>query len=150
MSSFEDAQECENDTYLRAWNTIPPQLPNALGAFLAKITRNLSLDQYDKNNAAKRGKNETDLLFEELEECIPDSFSVEATAESDLLKKLLDSYLATLHNDTRVIFMRRYWFGNTVDEIAELLGCKTSKVKMSLKRSRDELRQILEKEGYSE
>ena len=150
LRNNEDAEECESDTYLRAWNVMPPQRPSFFQAFLAKITRNLSLDRYDNLHAAKRGGSEAVILLEELEECIPDS-SVAGTdeeADGSELKKILDTFLGGLSEDARRIFMRRYFFGDTVDEICSLYGYGKSKVKMSLSRSRDSLRDVLEKEGF--
>ncbi|MCH4153490.1 MAG: sigma-70 family RNA polymerase sigma factor [Mageeibacillus sp.] len=153
LHSTEDAQECENDTYFHAWNTIPPQRPDSLCSFLARITRNLSLDMYDRRNAVKRGQGSTGLLTDELEECIPDRTdtecsAVEESAESELLTGLINTFLGTLRRDSRVIFMRRYWFGDSVADVAANTGYSVSKVKMSLKRSRDELRSYLGKEGF--
>lgn len=151
LKSMEDAEECESDTYLKAWNIIPPTRPTAFQAFLAKITRNLSLDRYDSLHAAKRGAGEVPLMIEELEECIPDESASSTDDESndEELKRILDKFLETLPQDARKIFMRRYFFGDSVNEIADRLGFGKSKVKMTLSRTRDSLKVLLEKEGYN-
>ena len=150
LKSHEDSEECENDTYLKTWSVIPPTRPSALQEFLAKITRNLSLDRYDSMHAAKRGAGEVPLMLDELEECIPDQGGSATDDESDdeELKRILNKFLEGLPQDARKIFMRRYFFGDSVNEIADKLGFGKSKVKMSLSRSRDSLKVLLEKEGY--
>lgn len=150
LKSHEDSEECENDTYLKTWNIIPPTRPSAFQAFLAKITRNLSLDRYDSLHAAKRGGGEVPLMIDELEECIPDQIMASTDDESDNteLKRILDKFLEELSVDSRKMFMRRYFFGDSVNEIADMYGFGKSKVKMSLSRSRDSLRDLLVKEGY--
>lgn len=150
LRSHEDSEECENDTYMKTWNIIPPTRPNAFQAFLAKITRNLSLDRYDQMHAAKRGAGEVPLMLDELEECIPDesASSTDDGSNDEELRRILDKFLGTLPSDARKIFMRRYFFGNSVNEISDMFGFGKSKVKMSLSRSRDALKSLLESEGY--
>ena len=134
LKSHEDSEECE-----------------ALQAFLAKITRNLSLDRYDQMHAAKRGAGEVPLMIEELEECIADqgATATDDETEDEELKRILNKFLESLPQDARKIFMRRYFFGDSVNEIAERFGFGKSKVKMSLSRSRDSLSVLLKKEGYN-
>ncbi len=146
LKSEEDAEECENDTYLKAWNTIPPKRPDKLSAFLAKITRNLSLDRYDAMHAEKRGGGEVLLLLDELAEVVSDEKAFPADTEG--LSEVLNTFLGSLKADARNIFLRRYWFGDSVQEISERSGFGLSKIKMSLLRSRQGLREALEKEGY--
>lgn len=150
LKSHEDSEECENDTYLKTWNVIPPTRPDSLQAFLARITRNLSLDRYDQLHAAKRGSGEIPLMIEELEECIADlgASSTDDEAENEELSRILNKFLETLPSDARKIFMRRYFFGDSVNEIADKFGFGKSKVKMTLLRSRDSLSVLLKKEGY--
>lgn len=150
LRSHEDSEECENDTYMKTWNIIPPTRPNAFQAFLARITRNLSLDRYDQMHAAKRGAGEVPLMLDELEECIPDesASSTDDSSNDEELKRILDKFLETLPSDARKIFMRRYFFGDSVNEISDMFGFGKSKVKMSLSRSRDALKSLLESEGY--
>jgi len=148
LRSSEDAEECENDTYWSAWDAMPPARPSVLSAFLGKITRNLSLDRYEYLHAQKRGGGEIPSLLDELAECVPDTGSADVL--SDLaLKELLNGFLSGLGEDARRIFLRRYWFGDSVAEIAARYRFSVSKVKMSLLRSRRELEQILQKEGFA-
>ena len=145
LNNPEDADECVNETYLRAWNSIPPSKPNSLSAFLGKIARNLSLDLYNKKRAGKRGGGEPQAVLEELSECIPSENSRDIV-EDIALRDALNSFLETLPADTRKIFMRRYWYMSEIREIAHDYNFSESKVKMSLARTREKLRQFLEKE----
>ena len=147
LSSPEDAGECVNDTYLEAWNTIPPQRPNFLYAFLSKICRYISFGRLDWNNAAKR---RADLisLTEELEQTIPDSRS-QQELDSRELGRLLTRFVTTLPEDSRLIFLRRYWHLDTTEEIARRYGFTQSKVKTQLHRTRAKLYTFLEKEGIA-
>jgi len=146
LQNEEDAEECENDTYLRAWDTIPPKRPEKLSAFLAKITRNLSLDRYDAKHAEKRGGGEVPLLLDELAEVIADEAAFPADTED--LSEVLNAFLGGLKPNARTIFLRRYWFGDSVQEISARSGFGESKIKMSLLRTRQSLQEALEKEGY--
>lgn len=146
LNNPEEADECVNETYLRAWNSIPPSKPSSLSAFLGKITRNLSLDVYNKKRAAKRGGGEPEAVLEELAECIPSENSRDIV-EDIALRDALNAFLKTLSADTRKIFMRRYWYMSEIREIAHDFNFSESKVKMSLARTREKLRLFLEKEG---
>jgi|APHig6443717497_1056834.scaffolds.fasta_scaffold27409_2 RNA polymerase sigma factor (sigma-70 family) len=148
LKSMSDAEECENDTYMKTWDSIPPTRPNVFLAFLSKIIRNLSLDRYDYIHAEKRGSGEILLLLDELSECIPDRNNTTEHAEEEELKEIINVFLDSLKADARNIFMRRYWFGDSVQEIAFYSGFGISKIKMSLMRSRKELKAVLEKEGH--
>ena len=145
VESVEDAQECVSDTYLKAWNTIPPQRPNYFFAYLAKICRFLCFGLLDRRSAAKR-KAEVVTLTAEMELCIPDERARQQT-EGQELGKLLDRFLEGLNRENRVIFLRRYWFADSVESIARRYGFTESKVKTRLYRTRTQLRQFLEKEG---
>lgn len=147
LHNNEDSEECVNDTYLRAWNAMPPQRPNKLSAFLGKITRNLSLNRLEKQSAKKRGEGQVPLALEELSECIPSAASVEQAVDDILLTEALNGFLAGLSEDKRKIFMRRYWYLCSVKEIASDFNMSESNVKVTLFRLRGELKQILEKEG---
>lgn len=149
LRSREDAEECVNDTYMQAWNSIPPSEPRRLSAFLGKITRNLSLNRYERITAQKRGGGSRELALEELEECIPAAGDVQRQAEDAELGELINGFLAKLNRESRIIFMRRYWYFCTVSEIAEDLHVGESKVKMSLLRTRKKLKQFLEKQGVA-
>lgn len=149
LNDREDAEECVNDTWLRAWNSIPPNRPGLLGAFLAKITRNLSLNRCEKQNAAKRGNGEVPVVLEELEECIPAGAGVEQSVDFKLLTALLNRFLERLDAENRQLFVARYWYLYPVKEIAKQYGMGQSKVKMRLMRMRDELKELLAAEGFS-
>lgn len=140
----EDAEECVSDTYLGAWNTIPPQRPEHFFAFLAKLCRNIACNKLDWLHAAKRHA-ETVSLTDELAQCIPDS-TTNREQENRELSEALNRFLGTLPQESRVIFMRRYWFMDSVAEIASRYGIGESKVKTSLFRTRQKLRAFLEKE----
>ncbi|WP_031474308.1 RNA polymerase sigma factor [Agathobaculum desmolans] len=149
LHNNEDSEECVNDTYMRAWAAIPPQCPNRLSTFLGKITRNLALNRYDQYSAAKRGYGQMPLALEELQDCIPSANSVEQTIEDAALVEVINRFLADLPADTRKIFMRRYWYLSPIKEIADDYNFSESKVKMILLRSRNKLKQILEKEDIA-
>ena len=147
LRNEEDSEECVNDTWLRAWDAIPPQCPERLSVFLGKITRNLALNRYKHKNREKRGGGQTLLVLEELAECVPGAESTEEAAGEALLVDVLNRYLEGLPAEKRKIFMRRYWYMSSVKEIAEEFGLSESKVKMTLLRLRNKLKQTLEKEG---
>ncbi len=147
LNNEEDSEECVNDTWLRAWESIPPQCPERLSAFLGKITRNLALNRYKHKNREKRGGGQTLLVLEELTECIPGTESTEAAAEEALLVDILNRFLEELPAEKRKLFLRRYWYMSSVKEIAEDFGLSESNVKMTLLRLRSKLKQSLEKEG---
>lgn len=140
----EDSEECENDTYLTAWNRIPPDRPSFLGAYLSKIVRYLSSNLLRKRNAGKRP--ETSLVLEELEECIPSSETVESALEAGCLREAIDRFLGTLPAESRAVFLRRYFYAEPVQRIAFELGFTQGKVKTLLFRARGQLKALLEKE----
>lgn len=144
-----DAEECVNDTWLRAWNSMPPHRPAALSAFLARITRNLCLNRCEKQNAAKRGGGVITAVLEELEECIPACGGVEQSVDQKMLTALLNRFLEGQNGENRRLFVLRYWYLCPVKEIAEQSGMGISKVKMRLMRMRNELKELLAGEGYS-
>ena len=143
----EDAQECVSDTYLAAWNTIPPQKPCHFFAYLAKICRNFAFGILDKRQAAKRSADIVTLTAE-MALCIPDSRR-DTELEGRELGRLLNGFLATLSQESRVIFLRRYWYADSIEAIAARYGLGQSKVKTSLHRSRAKLRRFLEQEGIA-
>ncbi len=147
LRNEEDSEECVNDTWLKAWEAIPPQCPESLAAFLGKITRNLALNLYKHKNREKRGGGQTMLVLEELAECVPGADSTEDAVDEALLAEVLNGFLAELPAEKRKIFMRRYWYLSSVKEIAEEYGLSESKVKMTLLRLRSKLKTVLEKEG---
>lgn len=143
LYDHEDAKEIENDTYLGAWNAIPPHRPNMLSTFLGKITRRLALNQLRKRDAIKRGNGEVAVSFEELENVM----GVEDHEESELTQ-ILNDFLSTLSKDERKVFVRRYWYFDSIQDIADDFHFSQSKVKMMLKRTREKLSKKLKKEGY--
>lgn len=149
LRSHDDAEECVNDTYLRTWNAILPARPGAFRTWLGRITRNLSLDRWNRERAQKRGGDETALLLGELESCVPSPHRTEQHLEDQALADLISSFLRTLPKESRVIFLRRYWYGESLESIAAFLGCSSGKVKSSLFRTRGKLRIYLEQEGVS-
>ena len=149
LHNDEDVKECLNDTYLRAWNAIPPERPTYLASFLGKITRNLSLNRYKQNTTKKRGFGQTELALSELEDCIPAKSDVEQTIDEMILVETLNNFLAALPKINRMIFVRRYWYLSKINDIAEEYSMSESKVKSMLFRTRNELKKHLEKEVLS-
>ncbi len=147
LHNEEDCEECVNDTYLKAWETIPPSRPNTLSVFLGTITKNLSINKYKYYKAEKRGMGQTAVALEELAECISGEDNISQMIENDSLTDILNHFLEKLKPKTRKIFMRRYWYLSSIKEIARDFGMTESSVKMKLQRARVELRRILEKEG---
>lgn len=147
LRSFQDSEECVNDTYLRTWEAIPPRRPGHFFGFLAAVCRNLSLNRLDWREAAKR-KAEVVALTEEMELCIPDQGG-ERKMEGKEIARLLNAFLGALPKESRMIFLRRYWYVDTISQIADRYGITESKVKMQLSRTREKLRIFLEKEGIA-
>jgi len=145
----EDAKETVNDTYLKAWNTIPPERPNHLKAFLARITRQLSINRLERNTAKKRGAGQYVLILDELAECIPDNDSGEDIADMTVLRDTLNRFLRSLSSESRTVFIRRYWYTYPIAEIAKSCGMSESKVKSMLMRTRNKLKMKLNEEGYT-
>ncbi len=148
LSNTEDSEECVNDTYIKAWNTIPPQKPNVLSSFLGKITRRLAIDIFRKKHAEKRTNSEFSISLSELDECIPDKFSTEIEFEYNQLTEKLNAFLSSLSKENRDIFICRYFYSDSIKEIASFFGTSESKIKSSLFRSRKTLKDQLEKEGF--
>lgn len=141
----EDAEESVNDTYLKAWETIPPQKPTYFFAYLAKICRNFALGKLDWKNAARR-KAEICTLTQEMENSIPDDRR-DAQLESREIRRVLNRFLGEISRENRLIFLRRYWYMDTVADIAQLCGMTESMVKSRLHRTRGKLQAYLEQEG---
>lgn len=145
LGNEQDAEEIENDTYIRLWQSIPPKKPDPLKPYVGRVARNLALDRYDGKNAQKRG--EPTLALEELSECLPDNSGDAELGESIALRAALDSFLDSLEAKTRVIFMQRYFYLCPIGEIAKRHGMKSSAVTMLLFRTRKILKEHLDKEG---
>ncbi|MBE7001924.1 MAG: RNA polymerase sigma factor [Ruminococcaceae bacterium] len=144
LSSYGDSEECVNDTWQKAWNAIPPEKPAVLQAFFGRITRNLALDRY-AYKAAKKRNIHLEAAMEEYWECIPDG---KPNLEDSLaMKDLLNRFLADLDKQTRIIFLRRYWYACSIGEIARSVGLMESNVSVILHRTRKKLKAYLEKEG---
>ena len=149
LNDGRDAEECVNDTYLGAWNAMPPHRPTSLNTFLGKITRNLSLKRWRARSAAKRGSGEVALSLDELEECVAQCGDIAERLEAEELARMIDVFLGSLAEDDRRMFVCRYWHIDSVGDIAQRFGFTQSKVKMSLKRTRDKLANYLEQEGVN-
>lgn len=147
LSCAQDAEEMVSDTYLRAWNTMPPQWPRFLYGYLAKICRNFSLDRLDWQHAAKRNVQLVSLT-QEMETCIPDRKS-QLDLDNQELGQLLDRFLRSLSEENQLVFLRRYWFLDTIAQIAQRYQISESAVQMRLSRSKEKLRKFLQKEGIS-
>ena len=142
LSSYEDAEECVNDTYLDAWNAMPEARPEFLGAFLSKITRRISVDRFRAKHRERRGgMNE---IVSELDECIPSEDRVERQYENMLLRDEINDFLYSQPKEKRVMFVLRYFYSKSVSEIARQISVGESKVKTTLFRMRKELQERLE------
>lgn len=146
LSSHEDSEETVSSTYTRAWQTIPPQRPFSLAAYLGRIARNLSISRWRAGRAKKRGEGGA-LLLSELAECVPAQEDVARQAEEGHLARLLGDWLAALEQEDRVLFLRRYWFCTPVKDLAAQWGCTPSALSGRLYRLRQSLRKRLEQEG---
>ena len=147
LAQYEDSEECVNDTYLGAWNSIPPHKPTVLSTYLGKITRRLALKKHRGNTAQKRGGTEADLSLEELSDCIPAEQTIDAQMDNRELAEVLNRFLSELPAPQRQAFVCRYWYCDSISEIAQRFSWSESKVKMLLLRTREKLRQYLKKEG---
>lgn len=147
LRSREDADESVNDTYLGAWNAMPPHRPNCLRTFLGKITRRVSLKKWRDEHRDKRGGDEVSLALEELSECIPSNASVEESVIAGELSARINWFVGTLAPTERQVFLCRYWYLDSIDKISADLCFGKSKVKSMLRRTRARLRADLEKEG---
>lgn len=144
----EDAEECVNDTYEKAWDSIPPQKPVSLGAYLAVIVRNLSINRLRKRKAKKRGGQMT-LLLGELSDCVPDPNGVEQVLDEKELSCFINSFLAELDEDDRNLFLKRYFFGDSLNVLAFECGMTPKKLASRMFLLRKKLRTSLQKEGIS-
>lgn len=146
LDSASDSEECVNDTYYRTWESIPPQRPDSFPPFLGKIVRNIALDRYRYNHAQKRfGK--MDAMLSELEDCIPSGDTTVERFEADVVSESINHYLGTLSKEKRIIFVRRYWYSQSIRDIAKSFCMSEGQVKSILFRLRNGLKEALEKEG---
>ena len=145
LRNEQDAQECVNDTYHALWEAIPPHRPQRLLPFVAKITRNLAMKRLTGQNAQKRQG--LTVSFEELNECIPGGTAAQQRLEEQELRQVLEAFLRRLDPKSRYIFLRRYWFFESVEEIARGMGTSSGSIKTRLYRIRKELKRYLEQEA---
>lgn len=148
LNNREDAEECVNDAYLGAWNTIPPQKPNPLLSYVCRIVRNLAIKKYHSNSAMKRNSI-YDVVLDELENCFPASNSVEDEFNAKEIAHIIDDFLETLNRENRVMFVRRYWHSDSIATIAESFHTSRHNVSVRLSRTREKLRKHLIKKGVS-
>ena len=148
LNNAQDAEECVNDTWLKAWNAIPPTRPTVLKIFFAKITRHLSFDKYKAGKALKRGGGNIRLVLDELAECIADESDVEGQVDAKELGKVINQFVASLSEREQNLFVRRYFFSDPIKAIADRYGLSENAVHVTLSRIRKRLRSRLSKEGY--
>lgn len=146
LYSPEDSEECINDTYLKAWNAIPSDRPKIFSAYLGKITRNLAINIYNKKRTKKRGSGEVEAVLDELENIVKAYNTVEDEMDSKEITSVLNSFLYSLDKEDRIIFVRRYWYVDSIKNIAKNTGFSQSKIKSNLFRTRNKLKLYLEKE----
>ena len=148
LPSREDAEECVSDTWLQAWDAMPPHRPRCLATFLGKITRNLALNRWRHNTAAKRGGGQLPGVLEELGEVVSGGENAEQALERKELAAALDAFLAELAPEKRDIFLRRYWYADAVSKIAADRGMRPGAVSMTLRRLRMQLQRHLLERGF--
>lgn len=150
LGNPEDARECVNDAYQAAWDSIPPNSPENLAAYLGKLTRRICMARWRERNTRKRGGGELALSLEELGECIPDGKSLEEEMAGKELAHTINRFLQGLSAGERQVFVLRYWHGCSIREIGKKYGFSKSKVESMLHRTRQKLKTFLQKEGYYE
>lgn len=148
LESREDAEECVNDTYLQAWNSMPPHRPRILPSFLGKITRNLSFNRYKYNHASKRGGGEIPAVLHELSELVSGRSNVEEEIDRQELLRAINAFLESLPKSKRNLFICRYWYANSISELAGKFHMTENNVSVSLNRLRLKLRDYLTKGGF--
>lgn len=148
VTSPEDAEECVSDTWLRAWDTMPPERPRSLRAYLGRIVRNLSISLYRRRHAQKRYTG-IETLLSELDDCVPAYGQTEQAAEARRITEAINSWLDTLEPRDRALFVRRYWYGDAARDLARAAGMTQGQLSGKLYRLRERLRLHLEQEGIS-
>ena len=146
LGSIADADECLNDALLAVWNTIPPQKPDDLGSYMSTVTRNISTRRLRKNRAAKRGGGEADIAIDELDECLAGVNTTEDEILSREFKEVIEKFLDSLSRRERDMFVSRYYYAHTVEEIAAAFGISGGNVRSTLSRTREKLGKYLSKE----
>ncbi len=147
LSDFMDAEESVNDTYLATWNSIPPHKPSVLSAFLGKITRRISLKKWRDKHAQKRGGGQTQIVLDELLECIPSNKTIDDELNEKELADAINIFISNLDVTERRIFICRYWYLDSIADISKQFGYTQSKIKTTLFRTRGKLLSFLKKEG---
>ncbi len=142
-----DAEECVNDAFLAAWNTIPPQKPDPLKTYVFRIVRNISIAKYHANTSMKRNSY-YDVALEELEDCLGAYVTVEQELAAKELSKLINRFLATLDEESQMLFVRRYWYSDSISDLADRFQTTANNVSVRLSRIRSKLKKYLQKEGY--
>lgn len=151
LGEVEDVEECFNDVRLKIWNSIPPKRPESLKAYFGKIMRSTSIDRYRKNRTRKRGGGQIEAVLDELEECLSgNAHGAEPLQmlEQQELARLINTFLGELSAEKRVLFVRRYWYGDSIAQAAKRCGISETKATTSLYRLRKQLQERLKKEGF--
>lgn len=148
LKNKEDSSECVSDTWLRSWNVIPPERPSILRAFFARITRNLALDRYRENHSQKRGSGEVPIVIDELENCISGKDDIENSVITKELTQAINQFLRSVSPKERNVFIRRYYFFEDADQIANKYHMTNANVRKVLSRTRLKLKNYLIKEGF--
>ena len=148
LGSREDAEECVSDAYHTLWNRIPPENPLSLPAFLGRVTRNLAISRYRAAHARKRFS-ALEVMLGELDECVPSAMDVEQVLDQKALSALISDWLDGLSEADSALFVRRYWYGDSVRSLAELVGCTPNQMAQRMRKLRQNLRKFLEQEGIS-
>ena len=149
LKNREDSEECVSDTWLHTWNAIPPARPGCLRAFVGRITRNLSFTRWEAARAQKRGGGQTEILLSELADCLPGGERVDARLDAQAVTLTIEAYLRTQTRENRQLFVRRYYYGDSVRRLSGLFGLSENTVKSRLFRLRAGLRDALLKEGIA-
>jgi len=142
-----DAEECVNDTYLAVWNTIPPERPNPLKTYIFRIVRNIAIAKYHANTSLKRNSY-YDVALGELESCLAAFVTVEQEIDANELSKQIDRFLARLDEESRMLFVRRYWYSDSISDLSDRFQTNNNNVSVRLSRIRNKLKRHLRKEGY--
>lgn len=148
LGNRQDAEECVNDAYLGVWNTIPPQNPNPLLSYVCRIVRNLSIKKYHAATAAKRNSI-YDIALDELENCFPSFASVEDQFDAKETAQIIDDFLKNLDRKSRILFVRRYWCADSIDELSQLFQTSNHNISVRLYRIREKLRKHLIRKGVA-
>lgn len=147
LGSHEDSEECTNDTYMKVWDAIPPKKPAKLGAFVVTIARNIALDMYKAAKRIKNGGGFKSVDFDEIACCLPAKESVESAVDRQAVLNAVEKFLSTLPREKQIMFVRRFFYFSTYGEIAADLNTTEDRVRKSMTRTREKLREFLEKEG---